>query len=297
MIQSMTSSIAVKTRRGRVHVEVLGAGRPVLLVHGIPGSGAGWLQVAQLLSDRYMTVVPDLLGFGASIKPERLEDLHAVAQAEALLDVIDQLGLDTPAVIGHDFGGPIAVTLFARRPETFVALGLLATNTWTDTPIPFPLSLTTLPVVGGALGRVLFSGPALTGMLRSATGEPRIRLDAETHLGNAAQQRAIRTIFQGSLRHLNELYAPIQRTLSTIDVPTHVGWGEQDPFFPVDLGRRTAAAIPLARFSLYGGAGHFLPEERPTEVATDIAQLLGAPSNERQGSPPVSPASVRHQTR
>jgi pimeloyl-ACP methyl ester carboxylesterase len=56
-------------------------------------------------------------------------------------------------------------------------------------------------------------------------------------------------------------------------VPAVVGWGDRDPFFPVAIGQRTAALIPDAQFRLYEGAGHFLPEERPAQLATDLLEL------------------------
>lgn len=77
-----------------------------------------------------------------------------------------------------------------------------------------------------------------------------------------------------SLRQLAELYRPVEDALGAISVPTLVGWGDHDPFFPVEQGRRTAEAVPGAELRLYEGAGHFLPEERPEELAADIALLV-----------------------
>ena len=68
--------------------------------------------------------------------------------------------------------------------------------------------------------------------------------------------------------------APLAATLPAVDAPTLVAWGDRDPFFGVAQARRTAAAVPGARLVLYRGAGHFLPEERPAELAADIARLL-----------------------
>lgn len=234
----------------------------VVLLHGIPGSAGSWGGVTQALGGAADVVIPDLLGFGASPRSTALEDLHAHAQARAVASMLDELGGEPAVVVGHDFGGPIALTLMAQRPDLVSGLGLLATNTFADTPIPFPLSTVLWPVVGGATARLLFSRPSL--MLMARTGES---------LGDAAQVRAVRTIFEGSLRRLRALYAPVEAALSQVSVPAFVGWGERDPFFPVAQGERTAAAVgvPLRR---YPGAGHFLPQERPDEVASDVAALL-----------------------
>lgn len=245
----------------------------LLLLHGIPGSGAAWRRVTDHLPGEVEVVVPDLLGFGASRRPETPEALHAVGQALALAHLLDELDTAPVVVVGHDFGGPVALALLGLRPDQISGLGLLATNTFPDTPIPFPLSTLTWPLLGPAAAAALLSRPALALVLRSGVGRPRHRLAAADYLGDRAQQHAIRTIFHASLTRLSELYQPIQDQLERIDVATLVGWGERDPFFSIAHGERTAAAagVPLR---VYPGAGHFLPEERPADIAADIAALI-----------------------
>lgn len=252
-----------------------GSGPPILLLHGLPGSGASWLQVAELLSDRHELVVPDLLGFGASAKPASLPELHASAQADVIAGLLEELAIERVAVVGHDFGGPVAVELAGRHPAVVSHLGVLATNLFPDTPIPFPLSTATWPLLGRAARRLLFSRPSLRMMLRTGTGRPRIALDPSGYLGDAGQRRAIHTIFEGSLTSLHELYTPVERHARAIDVPTFAGWGTRDPFFSIKHGERTAAALSTT-LRLYHAAGHFLPEERPHEIARDLAALVSS---------------------
>ncbi len=251
----------------------------MMLLHGIPGSGAVWSAVADRLADDRDIIVPDLLGFGGSARPRALDDIHAVAQARAVSELIDELGIKRIVVAGHDFGGPVALTLHAMRPASIAAIALLATNVFSDTPIPFPLSSATWPMLGGTLSRVVFSTPSLGAMVRFGVGRPRVRLDTATYLGDRGQRRSIRTIFAGSLTHLEELYGPIEEELGRLAVPKLVGWADRDPFFPLAQGDRTAAAAETT-LRVYKGAGHFLPEERPAEVAADLAQLAAeaAPS-------------------
>jgi pimeloyl-ACP methyl ester carboxylesterase len=170
----------------------------------------------------------------------------------------------------------VALSLWARSPGHVRRLGLLATNAFTDTPIPFPLSAATWPMVGGVARAALFSAPSLRMMLRGGVGVPRVPIDAAAAVGDAEQARAIAAIFSASLTRLAELYGPIEQALSTVSVPAFVAWGDRDPFFSVEQGRRTARAISGARFELLAGAGHFLPEERAEEVAALILQLAAA---------------------
>ena len=267
--------LEVDTRHGRMALTRMGTGPVVLLLHGVPGSSDSWRDVVPLLSGDATVLVADLLGFGGSSRPSELATLHAEGQAEAVADVLDALGLDDVTVVGHDFGGPVALTLAGRRPDLVARLGLLATNTFPDTPIPFPLSTLFWPVVGGRMGAVLFSRPFLSAVLVMGAGRPRPRIDRRTHLGDAGQLRTIRTVFEGSLRRLAELFAPVQRRLESWSGPVVVAWGDRDPFFPLAEGERTAAAagVPL---TVLGGAGHFLPQERPREVAAAVRDLLTA---------------------
>lgn len=246
-----------------------GAGMPVVLLHGVPGSSVVWREVAERLPHSFDVIAPDLLGFGGSDRPSRLEDLHAEGQARALDGLLSDLGVTGALLVGHDFGGPVAVALSDRRPDAVGAVALMSTNIFADTPIPFPLSTTVWPLVGGLARRLLFSRRSLTMMLRQASGEDAPALDPIRYLGDAAQCRAIGTLFGGSLLHLAELYGPLEAQLGRLTVPTFVGWGDRDPFFPLAQGQRTAR---LARTELrvYAKAGHFLPDERPSEVAADL---------------------------
>ena len=246
-----------------------------LLLHGIPGSARTWDAVAERLrGDRVL--MPDLLGFGGAPFPEDEDGLLAANQAAHVESVLDEAGVDRVVVVGHDFGGPIAAHLHRRAPDRVAALALLATNAFPDTPVPFPLSMLRAPVLGAIAERVLFSRPALELMVRQGMRTPGIRPPMDRYIADRRAQRSIATIFASSLRRLDELYRPVAETLATAQVPALVGWGDRDPFFPVAVGRRTADLLPHARFRLYEGAGHFLPEERPEEVADDLRRLAAS---------------------
>lgn len=251
-----------------------GDGPTVVLVHGIPGRGRAWVPVEARLTGSFDVVTPDLIGFGESDGPDTptIERVGPAAQAGALGALLDELGVHSATMVGHDFGAPVSVLLAAARPDLVAALSVLAGNTFPDTPIPFPLSLTNAPVVGGLVSRLLFSGPSLALMLRQGTGPGTTPPDASVYLGDRRQRRTIEAIFAGALMRLEELYTPVARALEAVEVPVLVGWGDCDPFFPVEQGQRTAT-ISHGRLLLFEGAGHFLPHERPGEVAREIAAL------------------------
>lgn len=115
------------TSGGSIAVDLYGlTGTWVILLHGIPGSRRTWCDAADRLAARCRVAVPDLLGFGDSTDPPG--DCHAPGQAMALTDVMDRLGIDRAHVVGFDFGGPIALTLYKDAPNRFASLTLVATN-------------------------------------------------------------------------------------------------------------------------------------------------------------------------
>ena len=269
-----TAVVRVPLPEGHVTVRVTGSGPDVLLIHGIPGSGHVWDRVAARLVERNRVLVPDLVGFGDSSRSRDAERIWAGGQRDALLRVLDHLGVEQAAIVGHDFGGQVALLLSAARPHLPTHLVLAATNAFPDTPIPFPLSAVTWPLIGPVAERIVLSGRALSATLRLGVGRPKVRLDPEVYLADGEQRRVIRTIFATSLRGIGERYGPIEEGLASIDVPTLVLWGDRDPFFPVAQGRRIAEAITGARFAVFEGAGHFLPEERPEAFADEVASLI-----------------------
>jgi len=254
-----------------------GVGPTVVLIHGIPGQGRAWEAVQAALGERFDVVVPDLIGFGESERPPRptIDDLGPAAQAAHVATLLDELGVRRATVVGHDFGAPVGLLLAAMRPELVGAMSILAGNTFPDTPIPFPLSLAVAPAVGGLFSRMLFSTPSLRLMIRQGTGPGVAPPDEDVYLGDGRQRRAIAAIFAGALTQLAELYSPVADALDGLQVPVSVGWGDHDPFFRIEQGERTAA-VAKARLHVFSGAGHFLPHERPDEVARQVSALAFA---------------------
>lgn len=267
-------SRTVSTTTGTVAVRSAGEGPAVLLVHGIPGSSGVWAPVSDgLVQAGFRVLAPDLLGFADSDRPTALDDLWIGSQATALAEVLDAVEAAPAIVVGHDYGAPISVTLAARHPRAVSGLVLAAGNLFTDTPIPMPLNTVTWPLIGDLVGRLAFSTPALRMMLRAGTGRPHVHLDPAVYLGDAAQRRAIKTIFAGALRELPDRYGQVEAALADLRTSTVVLWGDRDPFFGTRQAHRTVDAIPEAVLQVEAGAGHFLPAERPAAFIDAVKQL------------------------
>jgi pimeloyl-ACP methyl ester carboxylesterase len=253
-----------------IAAELAGEGPAVLLLHGIPGAGAVWRAVIAELKGEHRVIVPDLVGFGRSSRSLDGGALWADAQADAVLALLEHLGVRSVVAVGHDFGGPVAAHLVARAPARVSGLVLVSANAFGDTPVPFPLSGILWPVLGKAWERALFSARSLRMMVRLGVGADAPTLDPAVYVGDRAQAAAIRAIFTVALRELATRYRPVTEALRGVTVPTSVVWGDRDPFFPATQAHRTAGLIRGAEVTVLPGAGHFLPEERPGQLAEAV---------------------------
>lgn len=259
--------VRADTSSGMVSAAVYGTTGPyVLLLHGIPGSRASWDAVAPALAESCRVIVPDLLGFGESIP--RNGPHHLRGQADGIMMLLNEIGADTCHLVGFDFGGPIAVTLFRRDAGRCLSLVLLATNVFTDTPIPAPLRLARIPLLGDLWFRMLFGRVGLM-LLWHAAVRAKEQFPKHMYLQTLHPTHNITTtrqIFLLSMRDLRGLYGEVHSALSRVRVPATVVWADQDPFFPVPIGQAVAAQMPHSRLVVLNGCGHFIPQEKPAEV-------------------------------
>lgn len=109
---------AVAIDNDLVHYEVLGRGRPVILVHGWLGSWRYWISTMQQLSTKFRTYALDLWGFGDSSKFNSPDDRYNLdAQVELLNGFMERLGISKAALIGHGLGAAVVIRHSAKHPD------------------------------------------------------------------------------------------------------------------------------------------------------------------------------------
>ena len=112
--------LTVQANGAALHVARMGAGRPLLLLHGWPEFWLTWEPVMTRLADRFTLYAPDLRGFGDSDKPEGL--FGPDQQAADMLALMDALGLAQAGIVGHDVGGALMQPLARLAPERIAGL-------------------------------------------------------------------------------------------------------------------------------------------------------------------------------
>jgi haloalkane dehalogenase len=112
---------------GRVHYLDEGDGTPILLLHGNPTWSFLYRHLIPLLADRFRCLAVDYPGFGLSDRPPGYRYTPA-EHAQVVGELVDHLDLADLLVMGHDWGGPIGLSVAAARAGR--VCGLILGNTW-----------------------------------------------------------------------------------------------------------------------------------------------------------------------
>lgn len=115
----------VNVPEGTIHCAIAGTGRPVLLLHQTPRSWDEYRDVLPLLGKHYQAIAMDTIGYGDSSKPSPEKD-SIEYWAEVAISLLDALGIERAAVVGHHTGAVIATELAAIYPERIDAAVLSA---------------------------------------------------------------------------------------------------------------------------------------------------------------------------
>ena len=266
---------------GEVAYRTVGTGPDVLFVHGWPVSGATFRTLLPHLADRVTCHLIDLPGAGSSRftadTPLSIDNhIHSVRR------VIDLLGLDDVAVIGHDSGGMIARHAVAGDAR-LRALGLIDTEQSTGLSWKFKSFIAGRRVPGFGAGLGWLAGRPRLRRNRLVLGDAfadSSLLDGEfdefflqpLHRSRPHRDAAMRLLRSFDYQHVRDLAGLHRR----IDVPVQLVWGEHDKFFPVGWAKEMVGSFPDARLEVIGGAGLFAHEERPAEVARALLPVLTA---------------------
>lgn len=250
-----------------------GSGSAVVLVHGFASSLYTWKDVIPALARHHEVIALDLPGFGGSELPRNLsfEDLP-----RAVLGVMNELGLQRPALVGNSLGGATVALVAAWGPERVSRLALLDAAGFNLDPAAQP-GLVRLTTSALAPALQLLPGKRLLveAGLRQVFADDRLVTAERVSEYLAPLQRP------GSLAALRSLGVSLARApsgfadaLGGIAVPTLVIWGEQDRWMPLADADRFVAAIPGARKVVVPACGHLPQEEKPEEVARLLLELL-----------------------
>lgn len=232
----------------RIFHRTAGMGTDVVLVHGLGASHAFWYpKVAPALARRYRVTVYDLRGHGRSGMPGSGYGAAAmVADLEALLDALD---IRRARLVGHSWGGLIALELALRRPRRVTAVVVADSRLGPARTGVGPGSLEPLARAGAR------RPPA-------ATGPPAFRPFGGWAMGRRSGERWLALLDATSAaRELERPGFAAPARLRAVRRPVLGVYGERS--FALTSGRRLARTLPDCRLVVLPGVGHFHPAVAP----------------------------------
>lgn len=221
----------------------LGSGPPLVLVHGLAGSGAWWRRNIPAFTNFFTVYVIDLVGFGSN---RAWRPLDIEQSAEALAEFIGCVPSGCAHVIGHSMGGQIVTHLAANHPDRVDRLVLAAASGLVRSDL---LHMALRLPQTGRYGRLDFMPTLAIDSLRA--GPANVLLAALELLSN-----------------------DVSEALQRIVVPTLLVWGAQDKLVPVAVGEAAHKAIHGSRLEIIPGAGHVLMWDRPDEFNRIVLDFL-----------------------
>jgi pimeloyl-ACP methyl ester carboxylesterase len=268
----------------RIHYVTAGEGAPVVLLHGWPQTWYEWRRVMPLLADSFALVAPDLRGLGDSSRPSSGYDKKTVANDIWLL-MREHLGHQRFAVVGHDWGAPVAFRLAAEHSDAVSHLALLDVPVPGDQPAGTALGAT--PRWHHLFNRVPDLPEALT------SGRERVFL--EFFFMNGIDQAGtfsdddireyVRTYSQpGAMRAGFNFYRAMHKDVADNRATFAAGFKLPMPTLGLggggSRGRGELVVESLRRVALkvdggsVPGCGHFIPEEKPVELSERLRSFL-----------------------
>lgn len=263
----------------RAFVKV-GRGPVVLLLHGLGCDHTTWEPVIESLSRRYTVLAPDLLGHGASDKPRA--DYTLGGYANGMRDLLTVLGIDKVTVIGHSFGGGVAMQFGYQYPERTERLMLVASGGLGPEVTPAIRAITT-PGFDQVVGVLTLPGVRHLGMagLRALSRVPSKLtrdLDEVATIYDTFKDRdarhAIRHVVRAVVDWQGQIVTMADRAYLTEAMPMSVVWGRDDRVIPVRHANHVLELAPHARVEVVPDCGHFPHKDHPTRFVRIVHEFI-----------------------
>ncbi|AKF07212.1 alpha/beta fold hydrolase [Sandaracinus amylolyticus] len=256
-----------------LHVSTMGAGDPVVLLHSGGMSSRQWRKIAERLAPSHHVITPDFLGSGES--PPHAEPFDHVQDVEAVERVIDRVG--AVHLVGHSYGGLVALTVARRRPSTIRSLAVYD-------PVAFELVREANDVEALADLDRAARDPIFTDDTRGG-GEAWYRAFVEFWNGKGAWDALPADRRASFLRVGAKVYLEVRSLMRdatraeayrAITAPTLLMHGARSPIVAHRIVAILGRAIARSKVRAIEGAGHMGPITHGDVVGSAIAEHLAA---------------------
>lgn len=249
---------------------------PLVLLHGLGDSYSTWTHLVPRLARDRRVLVPDLPGHGLSARPDASYQLQWYAHLMA--HWLESMGLESVDVVGHSFGGGVALMMLPECCRRIRRL-ILVSSGGLGREISVLLRLASIPYLVERFGQP-FMGPATRLGLMAARGAFSWKDGAKRSAMNArggsarAFGRTVRDIIDWRGQRRSFLEWPPDIALP----PIAVFWGDRDAVIPISHARMLAQSMDGVRLTVFNGCGHYPHHQQPEAFAHAVSSFLGDPS-------------------
>jgi pimeloyl-ACP methyl ester carboxylesterase len=262
-----------------LHYETYGQGNAIIFLHGLGGSLYTWRHLIGPLAPHNRLILFDLKGAGESPKP--YDDKYSMLdQAELIYRFILQNDLQHVTLVGHSFGGGVALLLalkFTHRDPARLSRLILIDTIAYPQKLPGVIRMLRMPVLGW-LGLHLIPDKTKVRNLMETLYYDDSKInweDVEAYAAPLASPGA-KHAFQQTARqitpdHLDEIISMYPQ----IEIPTLIIWGREDRIIPLENGVRLHQAMRNSQLIVIERCGHDPPEEKAEKVIEIMQNFLG----------------------
>jgi pimeloyl-ACP methyl ester carboxylesterase len=253
----------------RVRYVDVGQGPAVVMIHGFASALETWSGLVPELRRNHRVIALDLKGFGLTDRPPG--DYSPAAQADLVLALLDQRGVDRAAFVAHSYGVSVVLQIALQAPERVTRLALY--DAWVyDEQLPTLFLWARARGVGEALFG-LFYTERPEEKLAQAFFDPTIipeQLveDIERNLARPGTRAAALAAVRGMR------YAELARRYRQIDKPALLLWGREDRVTPLGVGERLLHDLRLARLVVFPRCGHLPMVEAARPSNAEVVRFL-----------------------
>ena len=243
----------------QVSYKTAGEGPVILILHGWGRGSDSWVEVQTKLAQAgHRVVVPDLPGFGKSNPPPTVWGVDDYVKFVKVF--AEQLSLETFVLLGHSFGGQIALKFALKHPGMLQGLILYAAAV-----IRRPPSLK-----AQTIGVFTKGGNAVLSIWPLSFLKPLAKKLLYRTLGNTDYLYE-----KGIMKEVREkvLREDLSPYFSKLQISTLILWGENDVITPLKDARMIHKAIPGASLAIVPGVGHRIHRDRPDEASKNILEF------------------------
>jgi pimeloyl-ACP methyl ester carboxylesterase len=256
-----------------------GSGQPIVLLHGSgPGvsAQANWQHTIGPLSKRFRVLAPDLVGFGATKRPDGI--VYSLRTwVDHAWSFLDALGIGTTSIVGNSLGGRIALAMASEHPERVSKMVLMGSPGVGMTMTQGLAALRAYTPSPQAMRDLLFDYFAVD---PSIVTDELVRNRYEASVAPGAYE-AYRTMFFDP-RHAGSQLGITADEVRSINTPSLLVHGREDKVVPLQVAITMLGLLPNADLHVFAACGHWTQIERAAEFCQLVADYLSFPSRTRQ---------------